>query len=82
MCLRPSVEMGHCICSKTWYSFLPMILGLVDEPGRGHLLFPLKPEVYLVMLETGQRADMGNLATWDLVPALSLVTLGQVLSLL
>ena len=38
-----------------------MILGLVDEPGRGHLSFPLKPGVNLVMLQTGQRADMRNL---------------------
>lgn len=40
-----------------------MILGLVHEPGRGHLLFHLGPRVNLGMLETVQRAHVGNLDT-------------------
>lgn len=54
-----------------------MILGLMDEPGRGHLTFLLGPRINLIMMETEQRAYIGNL-----MPALSLGDLGQVTSLL
>lgn len=40
-----------------------MILGLVDEPGWGHLSFLLGPRVNLVMMDTEQRAHLGNLDT-------------------